>query len=155
MKSIALFVALLFYIPATGFAAETPQLSFVTEYVRQLGVNERMRELGEKDLAEAGPDKNTAIIRSSTRINLELNSQINVLKDMTLKAPFDSLPGAIVGFYEYKIKVHDRMIDLASATEPDTRAKEECHVTPCSRCIVVRWPSGVRRIDEHFCNQNV
>ncbi|MGH7487054.1 MAG: hypothetical protein ACREMY_15835, partial [bacterium] len=82
MKSIALLGALLFSIPATGFAAETSPLAFVTEYVRELGVNERMRELGEKDLAEAGPDKNTAIIRGSTRINLELNSQISVLRGM-------------------------------------------------------------------------
>jgi hypothetical protein len=113
MKIILALAALL--LSATGAEAETPHLTFVTEYVRELGVNERMRELGEKDLAEAGPDKNFAIIRSSTRIILELNSQIGMMKGMTLNAPFDSVPGAIVEFYQYKIGTHQKMIDLATA----------------------------------------
>jgi len=100
---------------ASRVAAETPRLTFVTEYVRELGANERMRELAQHDIAEAGADKNIAIIRSSTRIVLELNSQASAMKEMTLDEPFSYLPGAIAKFYEYKIAAHQRMIDMATA----------------------------------------
>ncbi len=112
MNMIFALVGLL--LSTTGLAAETSHLAFVSEYVRELGVNERMRELGEKDLAEAGPDKNAAIIRSGTRIILELNSQISMMKRMTLNAPFDAVPGSIAEFYQYKISAHQKMIDLAA-----------------------------------------
>jgi hypothetical protein len=77
MKSILALVVLA--LSATGVAAaETPHLAFVTEYARELGVNEHLRELGEKDIGEQGADKNAAMIRSSTRIVLELTSQVAI-----------------------------------------------------------------------------
>jgi hypothetical protein len=113
MKSI-LALAVLF-LSATGVAAETPHLAFVNEYVRELGVNEHMRELGEKDIGEQGADKNAALIRSSTRIVLELTSQIAMLEGMTLNPPFDKVPAAIAAFYKQKIEVHNQFIAMATA----------------------------------------
>ena len=107
--------ALVLWLPATQVAAETSHLAFVTEYVRELAANEEMRARGEKDMAEAGDDKNAAIIRSSTRIIFELNSQIAAMKRMTLDAPFDSLPGTIAQFYQFKIDEHQKAITLATA----------------------------------------
>jgi len=115
MKFIVALAAFLLAIPATRAAAQTSQLAFVTEFARELGVNERMRELGERDLADAGPEKWTAMIRSSTRITLELNSQISMMKGTTLKPPFDKLPGTIASFYEYKIDIHNRLVEMATA----------------------------------------
>jgi hypothetical protein len=74
-----------------------------------------MRALAEHDVAEVGSDKNAAIIRSSTRIILELNAQIAALKQMTLDRQFASVPGTIIAFYQNKIEVHQRMIELATA----------------------------------------
>jgi hypothetical protein len=82
-----------------------------------------MRARGEKDLAEAGQDKTIAIIRSGTRIVLELNSQVGMMNRMTLNAPFDSVPSTIANFYQYKIDIHQKMIEvattLASGPKPD------------------------------------
>jgi hypothetical protein len=75
----------------------------VSEYVRELGINERIRALGEKELAEQNADKYVAMIRGSTRIIMELGSQIRTLKDMTLNKPYDTLPATIANFYAYKI----------------------------------------------------
>lgn len=113
MKSI-LALAVLF-LSATGVAAETPHVAFVNEYVRELGVNEHMRELGEKDIGEQGADKNAALIRSSTRIVLELTSQIAMLEGMTLNPPFDKVPAAIAAFYKQKIEIHNQFIAMATA----------------------------------------
>ena len=40
MRSLPVLFGLLLWYPATASAAETTRLAFVTEYVRELGVNE-------------------------------------------------------------------------------------------------------------------
>jgi hypothetical protein len=94
---------------------ETSHLAFVSEYVRELGINERIRALGEKELAEQNADKYVTMIRGSTRIIMELGSQIRALQDMTLNKPYDTLPATIANFYTYKINVHNQVIAMATA----------------------------------------
>jgi hypothetical protein len=115
MRFFLVLAAALIALPASRAAAETSHLAFVTEYVRELGVNEHMRELGEKDIGEPGADKNAAMIRSSTRIILELTSQIGMLKSMTLNPPLDGVPSALASFYDQKIQVHQKLIEMATA----------------------------------------
>jgi hypothetical protein len=115
MRFRFLLAAPLLAFPASQIAAETSRLAFVTEYVRELGINEDMRERAQKDVADAGADKNVAIIRSGTRIILELNSQIEILKDMTLNPPFNGVPGGIAEFYKYKVKAYHNLINMATA----------------------------------------
>jgi hypothetical protein len=97
--------------------AETSHLAFVSEYVRELGENERTRALGEKEVGEqnADADKYVAMIRGSTRIIMELRSQIRMLKNMTLNKPYDTLPASIAEFYSQKINVHNQVIAMATA----------------------------------------
>jgi hypothetical protein len=78
VRFLLVVCALVLWTPAIGLAAETPHLVFVSEYVRELGTNEDMRALGEKDIAEG--DKLAGMIRSSTRIVLELTAQVNMMK---------------------------------------------------------------------------
>jgi hypothetical protein len=113
MRFVIALAALL--LSVTALAAETLHLTFVSEYVREIGVNEELRELAAKEVAEPGADKNAAMIRSGTRIVLELNSQVAMLKGMSLNPPFDKVPGAIAAFYEQKINAYNRMIAMASA----------------------------------------
>jgi hypothetical protein len=115
MRFRLFLAAVLFWSPVTGVAAETSHLVFVTEYVRELGVNEHMRELGEKDIAEPGANIYAVMIRSGTRIILELTAQIGMLKGMTLNPPFDKVPDSIAGFYDQKIKVQNQFIAIATA----------------------------------------
>jgi hypothetical protein len=114
MRFLYLLIGLLAVLPTSEVAAETFRVAFVFEYVRELGLNERMRELGEKDLAEAGEDKSAAMIRSGTRIILELNSQIEMLKRFTLNPPFDGVQGAIAVAYQRKIDVYQRTVDIGT-----------------------------------------
>jgi hypothetical protein len=121
-----LLVAFTLLLSCPAVAAETSPLDFAREYIREIVTNERMRALAEKDVKEASEPnaaKMMAIIRSSTRIILELRSQISVLQRMTLSEPFDRLPGMLVQLYGKKIEVNDRMIAMATAfakgPEPD------------------------------------
>jgi hypothetical protein len=114
MRSLPVLFALLLWYPATANAAETSRLAFVTEYVRKLGVNEEIRALAAKEIAEP-TDRNAAMIRGSTRIVLELTAQIGMLKGMNLNEPFDKLPGDIAEFYDQKIMVHNQFIAMATA----------------------------------------
>ncbi|HEY2498442.1 MAG TPA: hypothetical protein VGK24_15370 [Candidatus Angelobacter sp.] len=96
---------------------ETSHLAFVTEYVRELAANERIRESGEQELKTATKETEpfSIGIHASTLIQLELRSQILMLKSMRLKAPFDELIPNVTTFYEHKIALHQRLIDISSA----------------------------------------
>ena len=50
--------------PVLGLAAETSNLAFVTEYVRELGANEQLRALIDKE----NVDKATFALRDSRRM---------------------------------------------------------------------------------------
>ncbi|HXW25256.1 MAG TPA: hypothetical protein VEK73_10945 [Xanthobacteraceae bacterium] len=115
MKLLPFVLALLLWCPTPSVAAENPYLAFVSEYVRELGANEKMREQGERELAEPNADQLAVSIRSSTRIVMELSAQIGILKGTTLNEPFDKLPQNIADFYKYKIDAHQQLIDIATA----------------------------------------
>jgi hypothetical protein len=96
--------------------SETPHLAFVTEYVRELDETEAIREQGEKEAKGGKPEEVfTNSIHNSTLVQLELRSQIRVLKSMRLNAPFETLLSLIIRFYEEKISLHDQMIALSTA----------------------------------------
>lgn len=96
--------------------SETPHLAFVTEYIRELAAIEDIRASGEKELKEGTKDGvfSTAVY-TSTLMQLELRSDIKMLKSMHLKAPFDFLIPDIIVFYEKKIELHQKLIDIGSA----------------------------------------
>jgi len=97
---------------------ETPHLEFVTEYIRELAAVERIRAAGE---AENNQDKKddklpfAGAIHTSTLFELELGSQVKMLKGMHLNAPFDELIPNITAFYERKIVLWRRMREISSA----------------------------------------
>jgi hypothetical protein len=112
---LVVFTLLLSY-PAV--AADTSPFDFAREYIREIVTNERMRALAEKDVTEPNADKMMASIRASTRITLELRSQISVLQRLALSEPkFERLPGMIVQIYEQKIEVNDQIIALSKTFE--------------------------------------
>ena len=115
MRFIVLLLLALF--PAEpSHAQEVPNLAFVSEYIRQLGVNERMRALGERELTEVGGNNQfAALIRSSTRIQLELGAQIHKLSGIHLEPPFEGLTTKITKFYNMKIEFHQRLIAISTS----------------------------------------
>lgn len=95
---------------------ETSHLAFVTEYIRELARNEDTRASGEQEFKQGAKDEALRIgIHASTLIQLELRSQIRMLKGMRLKPPFDELIPDITGFYEHKVALHQRLIDISTA----------------------------------------
>jgi hypothetical protein len=104
---------------ASTFGAEKPEtshLAFVTEYVRELAAVENIRASAEQELKKAKEsEKLSNAIYTSTRIQLELRAQIEMLKGMRLDPPFETLIPDLVGFYERKITLHQKLIDICSA----------------------------------------
>lgn len=92
-----MFIALLGMVE-TSYAEEfTKPYDFVSEIIKELANNETIKMVGAEELKEATASGNTmqimsAMIRQSTRQNLELRANINTLKGMHLKAPSDGSP---------------------------------------------------------------
>lgn len=104
---------------ASTFGAEKPEtshLAFVTEYIRELAAIDNIRASAEQELKQAKEsEKLSNAIHTSTLIQLELRSQSEMLKSMRLNPPFDTLIPNLTGFYEHKIALHQRLIDISSA----------------------------------------
>jgi hypothetical protein len=113
MRLLVALVLLLTSVSA-GFAQQSPNLVFVTEYVRQLYTNERNRELGQRELSEKNADPLAVVIRSGTRSILELETQIRMLEGMGLSEPFAELPNSIAEFYRQKIEAYNSSIKTAT-----------------------------------------
>ena len=97
---------------------ETPHLEFVTEYIRELAAVERIRAEGEEENNQDKKDDKlpfAGAIHTSMLFELELGSQVKMLKDMRLKKPFDFLIPNISAFYERKIVLWQRMREISSA----------------------------------------
>ena len=94
---------------------ETPHLAFVIEYIRELSAIENIRESGEQELKEDPNSTFSNMVHSSTLFQLELGSQIKMLRGMRLKAPHDQLIPNITAFYESKILLWKRMAEIGRA----------------------------------------
>jgi hypothetical protein len=95
---------------------ETPHLRFVKEYVRELIEDENLKATGEKELGQAKtPNEQFSTgIYVSKSTQLELRSQIAMLRSMRLNDPFDTLIPSLIGFYQRQIELHQELIDISS-----------------------------------------
>lgn len=105
----AVLVASLFSAFSIPSSAETAHLAFVTEYVRQLANLERLRDTANGELQGDISQKMSGCIRNGTRFQLELQSQVGMLKDMQLNSPFNDLPSSLAAFNEKKIELYRKM----------------------------------------------
>jgi hypothetical protein len=82
-----------------------------------LAANEETRSAAGKELASASSqnEKLADAIHSSTLIQLELRSQVSMLKSVHLSPPFETLAPSIIDFDQLKIDLHQTMIDISSA----------------------------------------
>lgn len=102
--------------PSQAKKPETSHLLFVTEYIRELAAIENIRESGKEELkADPKNDASSTALHSSTLFQLELESQIKMLRSMRLRPPLDHLIPEITTFYEDKIRLWKRMDDINSA----------------------------------------
>jgi hypothetical protein len=116
-------VSVVFYLVmtvgvASTFAIEKPETShlvFVTEYVRELAALENIRDSGEQELKQDPDSTFSNMIHSSTMLQLELGSQIRMLKSMSLKAPYEWLIPSLIANDQQKILIWQRMTNIGSA----------------------------------------
>lgn len=95
---------------------ETPRLVFVTEYVRELAAIENIRAAAEQELKAGGKeDVLSKGVYTSTRMQLELRTQIATLKGMRLNPPFEKVIANLTGLYQQKIELHQKLVEIASA----------------------------------------
>lgn len=95
---------------------ETPHLAFVTEYIRELAAIETIRDSAKQELKDAdNMEKISSGIHINTLFQLELQSQIAMLKGMRLDPPYNDLIPYIVSFYDSKITVFKRMTAILTA----------------------------------------
>lgn len=95
---------------------ETLHLRFVKEYVRELIEEESRKASGEKEFSEAKTpnEQFSSGIYYSKSTQLELRSQIAVLKSMYLQAPFETVIPSLIGSYQQQIDLHQKLIDITS-----------------------------------------
>ncbi|HKV79082.1 MAG TPA: hypothetical protein VJP02_13120 [Candidatus Sulfotelmatobacter sp.] len=93
---------------------ETPHLAFVTEYVRELSELENLRRKGAEELKRDPEATFTIAIHSGTLFQLELRSQIAILKDMRLDPPFDELIPILTKSHEQRVALWKRMVEISS-----------------------------------------
>jgi len=95
---------------------EAPHLDFVKEYVRELLEDENLKTSGEKELSEAKShtEKFSTGIYFSKSVQLELRSQINILKSMRLDTPYEELIPNLIAFYQDEIDLHQSLIEIGT-----------------------------------------
>ncbi len=95
---------------------ETPHLSFVREYIRELTADEGLKTSGEREYSEAKSDDErfSTSIYFSKSVQLELRSQIIILMGMRLASPFDTLLPSLIASYKRQADLHQRLIEISS-----------------------------------------
>lgn len=115
MKNLtALFLVLLATFSGRAHAQQARPYDFVAEYVRELGATEEARALALREMSEHNNTMTNAI-RNSTRAKLELGTNVQALKKMTLKKPFETLLPNTIAFYRQKMALHAEMVHIAGA----------------------------------------
>ena len=91
-------------------------MSFVKEYIRETTTSEEMMVSLQKELSEAKtPNEQFSTgIYASKSIQLELRSQIAMLKSMRLDSPYETLIPDLVGFYQHEVELHQSLLEISS-----------------------------------------
>jgi hypothetical protein len=102
-------------VPTPKPKPETPHLDFVKEYVRELIEDESLRAAGEKEINQAKTpnEQFSAGIYVSKSMQLELRSQITMLKSMRLDDPFDTLIPTLISAYQRQNELHQELIHIS------------------------------------------
>jgi hypothetical protein len=82
--------------------------------VRELIEDENLKVTSEKELSEAKSlnEQFSTGIYFSKSTQLELRSQVALLKTMRLNDPFDTLIPSLIGCYQRQMELHQELIDI-------------------------------------------
>jgi hypothetical protein len=102
----------------SGRASADDGHRFVTEYIRQLGAIESLREKAEiENKKELGNTSAifSSCIRNSERFQLELAEHATLLQSFKLRADVQAVTSGLAQFYNYKIKIWQEISSNCSA----------------------------------------
>lgn len=100
----ASFALLLAALPVARAHADNQAFRFVSEYFRELGAIEDVRDNANREQSEAS-NKMIACVGNSERFQLELSSFVAALNDYSFGAPFEKLVPSIADFYRFEIDI--------------------------------------------------
>jgi len=108
-------VCTLLTVHAHAESSDTSHLEFVKSYIEQLGAIERIRDNAAKELqADNATQRVADCVRTMTRYQLELNTQIERMKQVHLSKPFDDFIENIVGLEQEKLNVYKQWGDACA-----------------------------------------
>jgi hypothetical protein len=109
---IAAVCALLLTTPIRAESAETSHLEFVKLYIEQLGAIERIRDDAAKELlADDATQRIADCVRTMTKYQLELSTQIALMQQVHMNKPFDGLAENLTEFEKQKGDLYKQMGD--------------------------------------------
>lgn len=111
LEQFALFVALSLACSLVR-ARENSALTLATEYTRELGAIQDLRDGALAESKQADANVVFDGIRYSTRVQLELGADIEAMKGMHLPAPFTDVPNTVATLYKEEIDAHAVLIEL-------------------------------------------
>lgn len=94
---------------------ETPHYEVVTEYIRSLSAVYQIQKASMKEQAERAEDPNPTqrimdSIRKFTKLKYEMQLSMNMLKNMHLKPPFETLISTTIELYQRKYKLYEESL---------------------------------------------
>lgn len=97
-------------------AEKSARVTFANEFIRELYLTQKMRDTFERDHAEdhSNADTMRTMIRTSTRIKLELQANLAILAELHLDPFMDQMHTALVEINKQKIAVQEEIINTAS-----------------------------------------
>ena len=104
----------MFTLTRANAASVPDHYQFVLEYIRELGAIERIRAQAATEMGSKSSNQLADCVRSSTRFQLELNSQIHMLGRFSLAAPFNDLPSYIIQLYSDKLAIFEKFGSVCS-----------------------------------------
>jgi hypothetical protein len=122
MKKIIVFVFMLvpFFAICSADAAkkakvkkETPHNEVVAEYIRSLSAIYQIQKVSIKEQAENAENPTQRVmdsIRNFTKLKYEMQLSMNMLKNMHLKPPFETIIPTTIELYQRKYKLYDESL---------------------------------------------
>jgi hypothetical protein len=99
---------------------DTPPYDIVSEYIRSLSAVHKIQQTAVNESKGVGDDHMQSMmnaIRNFTRLKLELNASIGMLKGMWLKRePFNGLLENTIWIYKEKVKLFDEALKISKKT---------------------------------------
>jgi hypothetical protein len=102
-------------IPVSMAQSDQPAYNFVAEYIREIGEIEKIRDTAAQELKADPANILASCIRNNERFQLELATQVSMMKSIQLTGQLLSLPSNLASFYQQKIDLFHQMSDGCAA----------------------------------------